>query len=111
MAEQNLEKTWTKGNNPLCPIFILSSDLKFPKGRKAKPQFSRCGTPFLPSKVITLGGVQMPRSEVSKSKKKVVSAEVNAEVAEELNAKAKRERRTRSDLVRDAITRYLYYKA
>ena len=53
----------------------------------------------------------MPRSEVSKSKKKVVSAEVNAEVAEELNAKAKRERRTRSDLVREAITRYLYYKA
>lgn len=52
----------------------------------------------------------MPRSEESKRQKKMVSCEMNKMDVEALNAKAKSLGRSRSDVMREAITRYLYYK-
>lgn len=52
----------------------------------------------------------MPRSEDSKRQKKMVSCEMNLKDVEALNAKAKGLRRSRSDVMREAITKFLYYK-
>lgn len=52
----------------------------------------------------------MNKSSSSKSNKEMVSCQMNKTDVEALNAKAKSLRRSRSDVMREAITRYLYYK-
>lgn len=53
----------------------------------------------------------MPRNEESKRQKKMVSCEMNKTDVEALNLKARSLGRSRSDVMREAITRFLYYKA
>ena len=52
----------------------------------------------------------MPRSEESKSKKVMVSFEMNKRDADYMKEKAKGEGRTRSDVLRYLSTKYLYEK-
>lgn len=67
-------------------------------------------TLFLPSRIDKKEVGPMPRSEESKRQKKMVSCEMNKTDVEALNAKAKTLGRSRSDVMREAITKYLYYK-